>query len=426
MALLSTLLLVPESVLRVPHIGPFLADVGTAQPVCSLPPGKLAQAIALSHWSTGLTFGGTAWLLLSLWLLIRAGSPIARFGARISSRPWLQGLIAAPLWLLIFALLDLPAALLGHHVGLAFGLSVESWPAWLADWSKSTLIFILVGTLVLSVLYALLRHAPHRWWLWLWIVTIPVEVFAVFIAPLVIDPLFNHFQPLAQTDPALVDQLERVAARGGLHIPPSRIFLMDASRKVTGPNAYVTGLGASKRIVVWDTTIREETPGEILFTYGHEQGHYVLHHVAKGIAFSVPVILFFYWLAARLLAWLVRKRGPRWRIAAPAGWSSVGLVLFLYVLLGFFSEPIANAMSRHIEHQADVYGQEVIHGLVPDAQAAAAQSFCADARLWLDNPRPNPFVEFWTYTHPSTEQRAEFASHYDPWLPGHHPKYVDR
>ena len=394
-----------------------------AQPICSLPPDKLAKAIALSHWSTGLYFGGTAWLLLALWLLVRAGSPIARFAARIATRPWLQGLFAAPLWLVVFSLIDLPTALLGYHVGLAFGLSVESWPAWFADWSKSTLIFILVGTLVLSVLYALLRHAPRRWWLWLWIVTIPVEVFAVFIAPLVIDPLFNHFQPLAQTDPALVDQLERVAARGGLHIPPSHIFLMDASRKVTGPNAYVTGLGASKRIVVWDTTLREESPDEILFTYGHEQGHYVLHHVAKGIAFSVPVILFFYWLASRLLRWLVLARGPRWRIDSPAGWSSLGLILFLYVLLSFLSEPIANAMSRHIEHQADVYGQEVIHGLVPNPQAAAVQSFCVDARLWLDNPHPNPFVEFWTYTHPSTEQRAQFAARYDPWLPGRHPKY---
>ncbi len=420
MALLSTLN--P----RLPHLCSSLADVGNAQPLCTLPPDKLAKAIALSHWSTGLYFGATAWLLLTLWFLIRAGAPIARLAARFSPRPWLQGLIAAPLWLVIFSLLDLPAALLGHHVGLAFGISVESWPAWLADWSKSTLIFILVGTLVFSVLYALLRHAPRRWWLWLWIVTIPVEVFAVFVAPLVIDPLFNHFQPLAQTDPALVDQLERVAARGGLHIQPSRIFLMDASRKVTGPNAYVTGLGASKRIVVWDTTLREETPDEILFTYGHEQGHYVLHHVAKGIAFSVPVILFFYWLASLLLQSLVRTRGPRWHIDSQSSWSSLGVLIFLYVLLSFFSGPIANAMSRHIEHQADVYGQEVIHGLVPNPQAAAVDSFCADAQLWLDNPHPNRFVEFWTYSHPSTEQRAEFAAHYDPWLPGRHPKYFSK
>ncbi len=394
-----------------------------AKCICSMPPRKLAAAIALSHWSIGLYFGGTAWLLLTLWLLAGAGTPMARLAGRVSPRPWLQGLVAAPLWLLIFVALNLPLALLGHRVGLRYGLSVESWPAWWGDWAKSTGIYVVVGTIVLSVLYGLMRHAPRRWWLWFWILTIPVEVFSVFAAPIVIDPLFNKFEPLQKVDPALVDQLERVAARGGLHIPPSRILLMDASRKVTGPNAYVTGLGASKRIVVWDTTIHEETPNEILFTYGHEQGHYVLHHIAKGIAFSVPIILFFYWIGFVLLRWLIRVRGPRLGIESAAGWASLGLVLFLLVGLGFLADPIGNAMSRHIEHQADVYGQEVIHGLVPSARQAAVDSFCSDAQLWLDNPHPNPFVEFWTYSHPPTEQRAEFAEHYNPWAPGHRPRY---
>ena len=335
-------------------------------------------------------------------------------------------MVAAPLWLLIFSGLNLPLDLLGHRVGVHFGLSVESWPAWWGDWAKSTGIYVVVGAVVLGVLYALMRHAPRRWWLWFWIVTIPVEVFAVFVAPIVIDPLFNRFQSLNKVDPALVDQLERVAARGGLQIPPSRMFLMEASNKVTGPNAYVTGLGASKRIVVWDTTIQDETPDEILFTYGHEQGHYVLHHIPKGIAFSVPVILFFYWLAFLLLRRLVGSRGSRWHIDSPGSWSSLGVVLFLFVLLGFLADPIANARSRQIEHQADVYGQEVIHGLVPSARQAAVGSFCSDEQHWLDNPHPNPFVEFWTYSHPSTEQRAEFAAHYDPWLPGHHPKYFSK
>lgn len=398
------------------------AAPSAAKCICSLPPQKLAEAIALSHWSAGLYFGGTAWLLLILWLMVGAGRPIARLAGRVSPRPWVQGMVAAPLWLLIFVALNLPLAVLGHHVGLHFGLSVESWPMWWGDWAKSTGIYVAIGTVVLGVLYALMRHAPRRWWLWFWIITIPVEVFAVFVTPIVIDPLFNHFEPLQKVDPALVDQLERVAARGGLNIPPSRIFLMDASRKVTGPNAYVTGLGASKRIVVWDTTLHEETPDQILFTYGHEQGHYVLHHVAKGIALSVPIILFFYWVASWLLAWLVRVRG----MESAASWSSLGLVLFLLVGLGFLADPIGNALSRHIEHQADVYGQEVIHGLVPSARDAAVSSFCSDAQLWLDNPHPNAFIEFWTYSHPSTEQRAEFAEQYDPWLPGRHRQYVEK
>lgn len=396
--------------------------------LCPLPPDKLAKALALSRWSTALYFGGTAWLLLALWLLLRLriGAAIASLAERTSRRPWVQGLIVAPLWMALLTLLELPGALLGHQVGLAFGLSVERWPDWWADWAKSLGLTLAVGALVLGVLYALMRHAPRRWWLWFWVFTIPVEVLGVFVTPLVVDPLFNRFTPLAKSDPALVDQLERVAARGGLHIPPGRIFLEDASRRVTGPNAYVTGLGASKRIVVWDTTLREETPDEILFTYGHEQGHYVLHHVAKGIAFSVPVILFFYWAGFRLMGWLVRSRGAAWGIGGVQSWASAGLALLVLTLLSFLADPLANAFSRHIEHQADVYGQEVIHGLVPNPQATVVRSFCSDAQLWLDNPRPNPFVEFWTYSHPSTEQRAEFAAHYDPWLPGRKPRYFSR
>lgn len=389
-----------------------------------MPPDKLAKAIALSHWRAALYFGDTAWILLALGILIKAGTGlrIERLSQRVSVRQWVQGLVAVPVWLVILSLLELPAAVIGHYVGLRFGLSIEGWAAWWTDWAKSTVLLLGFGTLVLEALFALMRCSPRRWWLWFWILALPLEVFVVFLAPITIDPLFNHFQPLAKTDPALVDQLERVARRGGLDIPPNRIFLMAASRKVTGPNAYVTGLGASKRIVVWDTTIHLESPAEILFTYGHEQGHYVLHHVVKGIAFSAPLLLLFLWIASRVLDWVPRHTGAAESFER---WSALGLVLFLAVALSFLADPIANAFSRQIEHQADVYGQEVIHGLVADPQATAASSFCHDAQLWLDNPAPNPFVEFWTYSHPSTEQRAEFAAGYNPWLPGRHPRYFE-
>ena len=396
-----------------------------AQPLCKLPPEKLRAAVELSHWRAGLYFGGTAWLILALAVLVRlhAGTAIARLGKRVSPRAWVQGLVVVPIWLLILSALELPAAIVGHRVGLRYGLSVEKWPAWWMDWLQSEWLTLLLGALVLGALYALMRWSPRRWWLWFWAFTIPVEILLTFVAPLVIDPLFNHFTPLAETRPALVEQLERVAAKGGLEIPPNRIFLMDASRRATGANAYVTGLGASKRIVVWDTTLKIESPSEILFTYGHEQGHYVLHHIPKGIAFSVVVFFIFYWIAYRLFTWLVRTRGPRWGIDSPSSWSSLGLALLVAVVLNFFATPVANTFSRAIEHQADVYGQEVIHGLVPDPQATTVSSFCSDDLVWLDDPDPNRFVEFWTYSHPSTEERAEFAAHYNPWQPGQQPRY---
>jgi Zn-dependent protease with chaperone function len=400
----------------------------TASPLlCPLAADKLAQAIALSHWRTALYFGGAAWIVFAFWILVRlhTGACIARLAERISSRAWLQGFVVIPLWGLLYSGITLPLAILGHHLSLRYGLSIERWGGWWIDWLKSTGILLALGALAIGILYAILRRTSHRWWIWFWAITIPLEVLGAWAAPLVLDPLFNHFTPLAQTNPVLVDQLERVAARGGLNIPRGRIFLMDASTRVTGANAYVTGLGASKRIVVWDTTLRIETPNEILFTYGHEQGHYVLHHVAKGIAWSALVIFVFYWFAYRLMRWLVRRYGDALRIAAVESWSSLGLFLMVAYALNFLAQPVANSISRHIEHQADVYGQEVIHGLVPDPQATVVSSFCSDARVWLDDPEPNRFVEYWTYSHPSTEERAEFAVRYDPWRPGQRPKYVD-
>ncbi|HEX3662486.1 MAG TPA: M48 family metallopeptidase [Acidobacteriaceae bacterium] len=402
--------------------------LAAAQSLCPLPPNKLAEAIALSHWRTALYFAGTAWGVLALWLLVRSrtGRAIARAAERLSSRAWIQGFVVAPVWLLILTGIGLPLALLGHHVSLEYGLSIEAWGPWWMDWAKSTGLTIVVGTAIAAVLYALMRRSPRRWWLWFWGFTVPVELLLVFVAPLVIDPMFNHFEPLAKVNPALVERLEQVAAKGGLNIPPSRMFVMDASRRSTGANAYVTGLGASKRIVVWDTTLKIETPNEILFTYGHEQGHYVLHHVAWGLAFSALGLLLAYGVGFWILRWLVRRRGSAWEIDGVASWSSLGLVLLLATVLNFLSAPVANSISRQIEHHADVYGQEVIHGLVPDPQTTVLHSFCSDALVWLDDPSPNPFVEFWTYSHPSTEQRAEFAAHYDPWLPGREPRYFSK
>lgn len=387
--------------------------------VYALPPDKLAKAIALSHARTLAHFGGTAWVVLALGLLVwtRAGERIGKWAARISSRKWVQGLLVAPIWLLLLSVLDLPASIFMERIYRAYGISVESWAVWAGDFTKSLALTLLFGTLVLSVLYALMRHSPRRWWLWFWLLALPVEVFAVFVVPIVIDPLFDHFSPLMKSNPALVDQLERVAARGGLHIPPERMFVMDASAKLTAPNAYVTGFGASKRIVVWDTTLQKVPADEILAIYGHEQGHYVLQHIRLGLIFSAAVMFFFFWIGYRLMI-CFEHRG----VAVVSEWSSLGLLLLLVTVLGFVAQPVGNAFSRWEEHAADVYGQEVIEGLVPDARASMVQSFQRLGELWLEDPAPNRFVVFWTYSHPPVPDRLRFAAQYNPA----HPRYVAR
>jgi STE24 endopeptidase len=385
--------------------------------VYTLPPDKLAKAIALSHARTLAHFGGTVWVALMLALLVwmRAGERIGKCAARISSRKWVQGLLVSPIWLLLLSVLDLPTSIFMEKLYRAYGISVESWAIWAGDFAKSLALTLVFGTLVLSVLYALMRHSPRRWWLWFWLLALPVEVFAVFVVPIVIDPLFDHFSPLMKSNPALVDQLERVASRGGLHIPPERMFVMDASAKLTAPNAYVTGFGASKRIVVWDTTLQKVPSDEILAIYGHEQGHYVLQHIRLGLIFSAAVMFVFFWIGSRIMIWCEHRD-----IAVVSEWSSLGLLLLLVTILGFLAQPVGNAFSRWEEHAADVYGQEVIEGLVPDARASMVQSFQRLGALWLEDPAPNRFVVFWTYSHPPVPDRLRFAAQYNPT----HPRYV--
>ena len=249
--------------------------------------------------------------------------------------------------------------------------------------------------------------------------------FSIFLEPL-FEPIFFHFEPLQKNHAALVTELEKVAARTGTNIPPSRMFLMKASVKTNGLNAYVSGLGATKRIVVWDTTAGRIPDDEVLFIFGHESGHYVLHHIAKEFAGSAVGLFFVYWACAAFAAWLVKRFGARW--GAPDLASRTGFVVLLFAisLAGFLTEPASSAFSRHFEHQADVYGQEAIHGIVADPQKTAVAAFNDLGAAWLEDPHPNPILVFWLYDHPSIQQRAEFAAHYDPWVDGGHGEFFKR
>jgi Zn-dependent protease with chaperone function len=134
----------------------------------------------------------------------------------------------------------------------------------------------------------------------------------------------------------------------------------------------------------------------------------------------------FPWAAARLASWLVRRFGAKWRIAEVASLPGLAVLVLSASMLQIAAEPIGNAFSRHIEHEADVYGQEAIHGLVADPEKTAVASFNQLGEAYLDAPNPNPFIVFWTYGHPSTESRAEFAEHYDPWAPGQTPRFFPK
>jgi Zn-dependent protease with chaperone function len=256
-------------------------------------------------------------------------------------------------------------------------------------------------------------------------VAVLLMVLVAFLEPLA-EPIYYQYEPLSKNHPALVAELEKVVARTGTNIPPDRMFLMKASLKSNGLNAYVSGLGATKRVVVWDTTADRIPDDEILFTFAHESGHYVLNHIPKGLAITSVALFFVFWVCAGFAAWLVRRCGSSWRVESLSSRTGFVLLLFVASVASFLLDPVGNAVSRHYEHQADVYGQEAIHGLVPDPQKTAVAEFNDLGAAWLEDPNPSPFIEFWLYNHPSTQNRANFALHYDPWANGGHGEFFGK
>jgi STE24 endopeptidase len=335
-----------------------------------------------------------------------------------------QGAIFVPLLFVLLAVVRLPISIYWHSLSLRYEQSVQGWGSWLWDWTKGEVISIVIGFIAVAILFAVIRKKPKTWWFYFWLVSIPLVVFLVFIAPLVLDPVFNKFRPLAETNPQLVESIEKLAQRAGEPIPPQRIFLMEASAKTNQINAYVTGIGASKRVVVWDNTIKKMTPDEVLFIVGHEMGHYVLGHVVKGIAFALVGIFVGLFLGYHALQWLLGRWGAKWGVRGQDDWAALAILLLIAGVLGFLGEPIGNGFSREIEHAADVYGLEVIHGIVPNPQQTAAQSFQVMGDLDLADPSPPGIIAFWLYSHPPLAERLKFARDYDPWDEGKSPKYV--
>ena len=396
--------------------------------VYTLPSAELARARSLYEWRALLEFGGTSWNILTLLAILVFGwaAGLRSWVFRWSSRSWLQGICFAPLLLLLASLLNLPVEILAHHIALIYGQSIEGWGSWFSDWSKALMLTLIVGTVVLLVVFALIRRSRRHWWIWLWLLSLPTQLAVVFILPVAVDPLFNHFEPLETAHPALVAQLERVVAKTGTRIPAARMYLMRASEKVTGANAYVTGFGASKRVVVWDTTIKDCPTDEILVIFGHELGHYVLNHIQRGLAIASVISFFGLWIGFRLTHWLTARYGGVWGIISLEDWAAAGILLLVLSLLSFAVEPLSNSISRAQEHQADVFGQEVVHGIVADPQKTAALSFQRLGEESLEYPWPNPFVVFWSYTHPPISERERFAAHYNPWQAGVEPRYFTR
>lgn len=402
------------------------ASADAQGPQYTLPPDKLAKSKALYDLRGKLLIVDLITAPLFLVLILRLGiaAKFRDWAERVSRFRFVQALIFTPLLLLTLAVLDLPMGIYQQSISRQYGLSVQGWGSWFGDLLKGQGVFIFIAIFLAWLLTWLIRKSPRRWWLYAWLIATPLMVFLIYLAPIIFDPMFNDFESLDKKNPQLVDAIERVATRAGENIPRDRIFLMNASAKVTTLNAYVTGFGASKRIVVWDTTIQNATTSETLFVVGHEMGHYVLNHVRIGVTATAVGMFFGFYLAYLMANWAFARFQQRWHMRELSDWAALPMLMLILFILTTITQPIGSAFSRTLEHNADIYGLEVTHGINPNPQQAASHAFQILGELSLSYPYPNRFMVFWYSDHPPICDRVPFAHDYNPWGKGEQPKYV--
>jgi Zn-dependent protease with chaperone function len=387
---------------------------------------RRAKAVAYSR--AGYTLYFVSYFLggLFLFLILRLGwaAKLREIAENASDKKRIQGLVFVPLLLLTIAVLHLPLRIYWHSLSLHYEQSIQGWGSWFWDWTKGEFLSMAFGIVLVLILFAVMRRSPRHWWLYFWFPAVLILLGLIVISPLVIDPLFNQFEPLSKEHPDLVLSIEKLTNHAGVPIPPDRMFLMVASQKTNAINAYVTGLGASKRVVIWDTTIQKTSNDECLFIVGHELGHYVLGHVRKGFFLGAAGLLVALYLLFRGLHWALERWAKDWKLYGQEDWASLAVLLLLLQVLLFVSSPVISGYSRMQEHDADVYGLEVLHGLVANSEEVAAHAFQVLGDLDLADPNPPPLITFWLYSHPPLADRLVFAHSYDPWSKGESPKYV--
>jgi STE24 endopeptidase len=392
----------------------------------TLPPGLYQKAHDRNRIHFRLNLIGVVYGLFVLWLVLhlKLAAKYRDWAEQAGSRRFVQSLVFSPLLLLTIAIFTLPLDIYGEVVEKRYGISVQGWGSWSWDWIKGELIALVIGTILIWLLYVVLRRSPRRAWFYFWLMAVPIGIFIFFLGPWVIDPMFHKFEPLQQKNPALTASLEQMVQRAGEDIPPERMFWMGAGEKTTGLNAYVTGIGASKRMVVWDTTIAKMNNSQIVFVAGHETGHYVLQHIPKGLVFFAVLLLLFFYAVHRMIGWVLARWGSGWGVRGVDDWASLPALLFLLSLLAFVANPVASAFSRYLEHQADQYGLEVTHGLTPDSGQVAAQAFQVLGEVDLSDPDPDPINVLLFYDHPPISDRVRFCLRYNPWARGRDGEFV--
>jgi len=374
----------------------FDVNAATARYIDSLGPAALQKA----HDYTV----GKEWMLLwdllvaglVTWLIVRSGI-LDRLEAKIAERRRnLRAFVVTFVFFVISALLTLPWTI------------YESW--WreksygrtsqpLGDFLGQSALAVTIGSFLTAVfaigVYWLMRRSGRRWWIWSGGLTAIALAFMMLLAPVLIEPLFNRYEPVP---PGPVrDAVVQMAGRAG--IPPDKIYMFNGSRQSNNFTANAGGVGSTARVAISDVALKNASLDEVRAVTGHEIGHYVLKHTWWGVLiFSVLAVILF-WLADKLYPRFARWFGTDAVLSDPRG---IPVLVFLVSFLGLLASPLFNTFSRTIETQADAYSLRTENR--PDALSTALVK-TAEYRY----PRPGTLQEIIFYDHPSVERRVHTA-----------------
>jgi STE24 endopeptidase len=297
--------------------------------------------------------------------------------------------------LLIGRLVTLPFSILIRRRNLDYGLTEQAWGAWAVDYGKSLLVSWVLTSLVLLVLVFAARRSPRRWFAWAGGAAAALTLAGSFLYPLVLEPVFNEFHPLP--DGPLRTSVLKLADEQGVEVDD--VLVADASRRTTTLNAYVSGFGSTRRVVVYDNLVKDLPRDEARVVIAHELAHAKHDDVVVGTGLgAVGALLGVSLLALVLDSSWVRRRAD---VTGPADPAAVPLVLALGAVALLLVSPVQNSVSRAIEVRADR------DALVATGESATFVSMQRELALAsLSDPTPPAWSQFWFGSHPTVLQRA--------------------
>ncbi|WP_308637480.1 M48 family metallopeptidase [Paenibacillus silvisoli] len=382
------------------------AYVGTpADPASFFSAGQLKDSAVLNAMRNWIFFMSGPWEWLIYVFLLFGG--LARYWRDALERRGLPMIVRFPIFVLLVDaasfILYLPLRVLSYGLSKSYGITTQPVTGWIRD----KLVAFGVGYVTLLAVSAVafwILSRKGRWWLKLWLLSVPFTVFMMYVQPVVIDPLYNTFTRLS--DPQLEARILELAAKAD--IPANRVYEANMSAKTNAINAYVTGISSSLRIVLWDTTLKQLTEQEILLIMAHEMGHYVMHHLEWSALGAVGSSLAVIVIGGGLYTWCIRRFGARVGIRSRSDMTALPLLLLIIAVLSFASLPISNAVSRGAESAADAYAMDLLG--TADGSISMQQK---TAVVTLSDVNPPLLVRWFRDTHPSDMERIIAAMKFE-------------